>query len=117
MRQRLMKVARAGLMAGFKYGLRSKGVGTARLQQYRQQLARALGKRKSASLSLFLALNGIEPTHEATVEPVVAWALAVWDRTADRGTNGPGLEDTDGPQSAGQALQSCWSSWGGYPGG
>ena len=85
-RQGLMKVVRAGLMAGFKYGIRSKGVGTARLQQYRQQLARALGKRKSASLSLFLALNGIEPTHEATAEPVVAWALAVWDRTADRDT-------------------------------
>jgi hypothetical protein len=83
-RQGMRKVVRAGLMAGLKYGIKSKGVGHTRLQQYRQQLTKALGKRRRQSLSLFLALNGMEPTHETTAEPMVAWAQAIWDGTANR---------------------------------
>ena len=78
------KIAKAGLMPSALHGVRCMGMPPSRLKAFRTTVGRFLpGKHAGRSLTWRLAMHECDPTHTCRVEPIVAWAEAIWDRQLD----------------------------------
>ena len=80
----MQKVIRSGLKKGYQYGATVRGMPDSKLQRYRSRLAKAAGKRRSASLTIFLDLTNLEPQHELATAAIYKWAAAIWDETEEK---------------------------------
>ena len=78
------KIAKAGLMPSALHGVRCMGMPPTRLKAFRTTVGRCLpGKHAGRSLTWRLAMHECDPTHTCRVEPIVAWAEAIWDEQLD----------------------------------
>ena len=78
------KIAKAGLMPSGLHGVRCMGMPLTRLKAFRTTIGRCLpGKHAGRSLTWRLALHQCDPIHQCRIEPIVAWAEAVWDEQLD----------------------------------
>ena len=78
------KIAKAGLMPSGLRGVRCMGLPPTRLKAFRTTVGRCLpGKHAGRSLTWRLAMHECDPTHTCRVEPIVAWAEAVWEEQLD----------------------------------
>ena len=78
------KIAKAGLMPSGLHGVKCMGMPPTRLKAFRTTVGRCLpGKHAGRSLTWRLAMHECDPTHTCRVEPIVAWAEAVWDEQLD----------------------------------
>ena len=80
----MSKIAKAGLRPSGLHGVRCMGMLPTRLKAFRTTVGRCLpGKHAGRSLTWRLATHECDPTHTCRVEPIVAWAEAVWDEQLD----------------------------------
>ena len=79
------KIAKAGLAPSGLHGVRCVGMPPTRLMKaFRTTIGRCLsGKHTGRSLTWRLAVHQCNPMHACRVEPIVAWAEAVWDEQLD----------------------------------
>ena len=80
----MQKVIRSGLKKGYPYGATVRGMPDSKLQRYRTRLAKAVGKRRAASFTIFLDLTNLEPQHELATSAIYTWAAAIWDATEEK---------------------------------
>jgi hypothetical protein len=77
-------VYKQGLKPGAAYGVKCLGMSDRQLQQLRMSAGRAIGGATQRSLTLQLAVAGIDPAHEVTAAPIEAWAAALWEGRVPR---------------------------------
>ena len=78
------KIAMAGFMPSGLHGERCMGMPPSRVKSFRTTTGRCLpGKHAGRSLTWRLAVHQCDPIHPCRVEPIVAWAEAVWDEQLD----------------------------------
>ena len=78
------KIARAGFLPSGLHGVRCLGLPPTRVKALRTTIGQCLpGKHAGRSLTWRLAVHECDPIHTCRVEPIVAWAEAVWDKQLD----------------------------------
>ena len=78
------KVTKAVLVPSGLHGVRCMGMPPTRLKAFRTTIGRCLpGKHAGRSLTWRLAVQQCDPIHPCRIEPIVAWAEAVWDEQLD----------------------------------
>ena len=78
------KITKAGLMPRGLHSMRCMGMLPARVKAFRTTTVRCLpGKHTGRSLTCRLAIHECDPIHACRVEPIVAWAEAVWNEQLD----------------------------------
>ena len=78
------KITKAGLMPRGLHSMRCMGMLPARVNAFRTTTVRCLpGKHAGRSLTWRLAIHECDPIHACRVEPIVAWAEAVWNEQLD----------------------------------
>ena len=78
------KIAKAGFLPSGLHGVRCLGLPSTRVKALRKTIGQCLpGKHAGRSLTWRLAVHECDPIHACRVEPIVAWAEAVWDEQLD----------------------------------
>ena len=78
------KIAKAGFLPSGLHGVRCLGLPPTRVKALRTIIGQCLpGKHAGRSLTWRLAVHECDPIHACRVEPIVAWAEAVWDEQLD----------------------------------
>ena len=89
------KIAKAGFLPSGLHGVRCLGLPPTRVKALRTTIGQCLpGKHAGRSLTWRLAVHECDPIHACRVEPIVAWAEAVWDEQLDDSELSQGVETT-----------------------
>ena len=80
------KVAKHGLKPQAMYGCGLRGMPPTKVGQLRRYMGSALpGRHWRKSVTLRLAIAGMDPMHSIRADPLLMWAEGVWDEELDGG--------------------------------
>ena len=82
-----VRLARTGIVPALLYGAHTTGVNDSQLLAIRRCTRSAFSRRtkgRSLTLDLLLEGPGTDPAERSSIEPVLAWCVALWDKWLPR---------------------------------